>query len=49
MNPLLAAYAREHGYTVILDASEPRNGVLITSTDITGEIVRMYDLAYPIP
>lgn len=44
-------YARDHGYTLILDVSSPQTPVLYASNtvDITKEIVEMYDKNSPGP
>lgn len=51
MMPLLKNYAEQHGYTAIIDVSMswPQSPVLYYNpgTDITGDIVRLYDQAHP--
>ncbi|MGH9678934.1 MAG: OmpH family outer membrane protein [Candidatus Acidiferrales bacterium] len=49
MLEVLDRYARENGYTVVLDTSAQGSPVVYASsaTDITSEIVRLYDQAYP--
>lgn len=44
-------YARDHSYTLILDVSSPQTPVLYMAngTDITAEIVKMYDANAPAP
>jgi outer membrane protein len=50
MLEILDRYARENGYTVVLDTSAQGSPVVYGSSqsDITQEIVRLYDQAYPI-
>jgi len=50
MVDVLDRYARENGYTVVLDSSAQNNPILYASTqiDVTSEIVRLYDAAYPV-
>jgi outer membrane protein len=50
MLDVLDRYARENGYAVVLDTSAQGTPVVYGSTqiDITQEIVRLYDQAYPI-
>ena len=45
----LDAYAREQGYTLILDASNPQSGIVFVEevADITTEIIRRLDAAEP--
>ena len=49
--PILNSYAQQHGYTVVLDVSLgwPQTPVLYhnAGTDITGDIVRLYDQSHP--
>ena len=47
---VLDRYARENGYVVIIDSSAQNSGLLYKSTqiDITQDIVRLYDQAYPV-
>lgn len=53
MMPILRTYAEQHGFTEILDVSMqwPQNPVLYYNpgTDITKEIVKLYDQAHPSP
>jgi len=46
----LDRYARENGYVAILDSSAQNTPILFASTniDITQDIVRLYDQAYPV-
>ena len=46
---VLDAYAREQGYTLILDASNPQSGIVFVEevADITTEIIRRLDAAEP--
>jgi outer membrane protein len=50
MLEVLDRYARENGYTVVLDTSAQGSPVVYASsqTDVTQEIVRLYDQAYPV-
>ena len=50
MVDVLDRYARENGYTVVLDVSGQNSPVLYASNqiDVTQEIVRLYDQAYPV-
>jgi outer membrane protein len=50
MLEVLDRYSRENGYTVVLDTSAQGSPVVYGSStsDITTEIVRLYDQAYPV-
>jgi outer membrane protein len=50
MMDVLDRYARENGYVAVLDSSAQNTPILFASTniDITQEIVRLYDQAYPV-
>src|SRR6266849_6298231 len=50
MLDVLDRYARENGYTVILDTSAQGSPVVYGSSgsDVTQDIVRLYDQAYPV-
>lgn len=50
MLEVLDRYSRENGYTVVLDTSAQGSPVVYgsSSSDITQEIVRLYDQAYPV-
>jgi len=50
MVDVLDRYARENGYTVVLDSSAQNNPILYASTqiDVTQDIVRLYDQQYPV-
>ena len=50
MVDVLDRYARENGYIVILDSSAQNSPILFNSTniDVTQDIVRLYDQAYPV-
>jgi outer membrane protein len=50
MLEVLDRYARENGFTVVLDTSAQGSPVVYGSSqaDITAEIVRLYDQAYPV-
>jgi len=50
MVDVLDRYARENGYTVVLDSSAQNNPILYASTQIavTQDIVRLYDQQYPV-
>jgi hypothetical protein len=47
---VLDRFARENGYVVIIDSSAQNSGLLYKSTqvDVTQDIVRLYDQAYPV-
>ncbi len=49
MGDVLDRYARENGYVAILDTSAQNTPVLFASTniDVTQDIVKLYDQAYP--
>ena len=50
MVDVLDRYARENGYTMVLDSSAQNNPILYASpqTEVTQDIVRLYDQAYPV-
>jgi outer membrane protein len=50
MVDVLDKYSRENGYTVVLDSSAQNTPILYASTqiDVTQDIVRLYDAAYPV-
>jgi outer membrane protein len=50
MVDVLDRYARENNFTVILDSSAQNTPILFASTnvDVTQDIVRLYDGAYPV-
>ena len=50
MMDVLDRYARENGYVAVLDSSAQNTPILFASTniDITQDIVRLYDQAYPV-
>src|SRR4029077_11346624 len=50
MIDVLDRYARENGYVVVLDTSAQNTPILFASTgvDVTQDIVRLYDQAYPV-
>jgi outer membrane protein len=50
MIDVLDRYARENGYVAILDSSAQNTPILFASTniDLTQDIVRLYDQAYPV-
>jgi outer membrane protein len=50
MLEVLDRYSRENGFTVVLDTSAQGSAVIYGSSqsDITQEIVRLYDQAYPV-
>src|SRR6266446_1732608 len=50
MLEVLDRYSRENGYTIVLDTSAQGSPVVYGSSqsDITQEIVRLYDQAYPV-
>jgi Skp family chaperone for outer membrane proteins len=45
---VVTRYAPSNGYSAILDTSAQDTPVLYASTDITQDIVRLYDEAYPV-
>ena len=47
MKPVLERYAKENGYSLILEAGSPESSVLIGLNDITGGTVSLYARAYP--
>ncbi|GAC1667210.1 MAG: hypothetical protein NVS9B4_23030 [Candidatus Acidiferrum sp.] len=50
MVDVLDRYSRENGYAVVLDSSAQNTPILFASpqTDVTADIVRLYDQAYPV-
>jgi len=50
MIDVLDRYARENGYVVVLDSSAQNTPILFASTnvDVTQDIVKLYDQAYPV-
>ncbi|HEX8872163.1 MAG TPA: OmpH family outer membrane protein [Candidatus Acidoferrum sp.] len=50
MMDVLDRYSRENGYSTVFDSSAQNSPILYTSTnvDVTQEIIRLYDQAYPI-
>jgi outer membrane protein len=50
MLDVLDRYSRDNGFVVILDSSAQNNPILYASTavDVTQDIVRLYDQAYPV-
>jgi outer membrane protein len=50
MVDVLDRYARENGYTMVLDSSAQNTPILYAATqiDVTQEIIRLYDQAYPV-
>jgi len=50
MVDVLNRYARENGYSVVLDSSAQSTPILYASTqiDVTQDIIRLYDQAYPV-
>jgi outer membrane protein len=50
MMDVLDRYSRENGYAVILDTSAQNTPILFASTsiDVTQDLVRLYDQAYPV-
>ena len=41
-------YARDNGYTAILDSSSQTSPIIYAADDVTPEIVKLYDQAYPV-
>lgn len=48
MVDVLDRYARENGFAVILDSSGQNSPILYAQIDVTQDIVRLYDQAYPV-
>jgi outer membrane protein len=50
MVDVLDRYARDNGYTMVLDSSAQNTPILYAATqiDVTQDIVRLYDQAYPV-
>jgi outer membrane protein len=50
MVDVLDRYSRENGYVLVLDSSAQNTPILFNSTqiDVTQDIVRLYDQAYPV-
>jgi outer membrane protein len=50
MIDVLDRYARENGYVAILDSSAQNTPILYASNqiDVTQDIIRLYDQAYPL-
>jgi outer membrane protein len=50
MVDVLDKYSRENGFTLVLDSSAQNTPILYASTqiDVTQDIVRLYDSAYPV-
>ena len=50
MVDVLDRYSRENGFTLVLDSSAQNTPILYASTqiDVTQDIVRLYDQAYPV-
>jgi outer membrane protein len=49
MMPIIDKYAQEHGYSIILDVSNPQTPVIYASNtvDITKDIIELYDKTAP--
>jgi outer membrane protein len=50
LNAVVAQYATQNGYAVVLDVSNQQSPILwaAASTDITNDIVKLYDQAHPV-
>jgi outer membrane protein len=50
LNAVVAQYATQNGYAIVLDVSNQQSPILwaAASTDITGDIVKLYDQAHPV-
>lgn len=48
MVDVLDRYARENGFSVVLDSSAQGNPILYAQIDLTQDIIRLYDAAYPV-
>jgi outer membrane protein len=46
---VLASYAQEQGYTLVLDASQQQNPILYTSIDITKPVIEAYNVKSGVP
>ena len=47
MQTVLDTYAREHGYSMILDSGSPESSIVAGRDDVTKQIVKLYDQTYP--
>jgi len=47
MHALLEGYAKDHGYSAIFEAGNPESPVLVSSNDVTAEVVNLYDQVHP--
>ena len=45
--PLLESYAKDHGYSLVLDTGQENGPVIVTLNDITDEMVRLFDGSTP--
>lgn len=50
LNAVVAQYATQNGYAVVLDVSNQQGPIMwaAASVDITGDIVKLYDQAHPV-
>lgn len=50
LNQVVAQYATQNGYAVVLDVSNQQGPIMwaAASVDITGDIVKLYDQAHPV-
>ena len=48
MVDVIDRYGRENGFSVVLDSSAQNSPILYAQIDITQDIVRLYDQAYPV-
>jgi outer membrane protein len=48
MVDVIDRYGRENGYSVVLDSSAQNSPILYAQIDITQDIIRLYDAAYPV-
>ena len=50
LQAVVAQYAAQNGYAVVLDVSNQQSPIMwaAASTDITGDIVKLYDQAHPV-
>ena len=48
MVDVIDRYARENGFSVVLDSSAQGNPILYAQIDLTQDIIRLYDAAYPV-
>ena len=47
MIPILQSYAKDHGYSLVLDSGQQDGPIIVALNDITREIVSIFDRALP--